>query len=83
MESVVIAITGASSGVGRATAQAFARDGATVGLIARGRQALAATAKEVESLGGKPVVLECDVADPQALEAAATTLEQHGEIGVW
>jgi NAD(P)-dependent dehydrogenase (short-subunit alcohol dehydrogenase family) len=79
----VVAITGASSGVGRATAQAFAREGATVGLIARGREALAATAKEVESLGGRPVVLECDVAEPQALDAAAAELERHGEIEVW
>jgi NAD(P)-dependent dehydrogenase (short-subunit alcohol dehydrogenase family) len=83
VEPVVVAVTGASSGVGRATAQAFAREGATVGLIARGPEALAATAREVESLGGQPVVLECDVADPQALEAAAITLEQHGEIEVW
>ncbi len=83
MEPVVVAITGASSGVGRATAQAFAREGSTIGLIARGREALAATAKEVESLGGQPVVLECDVADPQALEAAAAELEQRGQIEVW
>lgn len=79
----VVGITGASSGVGRAAAQAFAREGATVGLIARGPEALAATAKEVESLGGQPVVLEWDVADPQALEAAASELERHGEIEVW
>ena len=79
MGSVVVAVTGASSGVGRATAQAFAREGATVGLIARGQEALSATAAEVQSLGGQPVVLECDVADPQAVEAAASELEQCGE----
>jgi NAD(P)-dependent dehydrogenase (short-subunit alcohol dehydrogenase family) len=83
MEPLVVAITGASSGVGRATAQAFAREGATVGLIARGREALAATAAEVQSLGGQPVVLECDVADPQAVEAMADELEQRGGIDVW
>jgi NAD(P)-dependent dehydrogenase (short-subunit alcohol dehydrogenase family) len=83
MEPLVVAVTGASSGVGRATAQAFARDGATVGLIARGREALAATASEVESLGGQPVVLECDVADPRAVNEAAGELEEHGEIDVW
>ncbi len=83
MSSVVVAVTGASSGVGRATAQAFAREGATVGLIARGREALAATAAEVQSLGGRPVVLECDVADPQAVEAAAGELEERGGIDVW
>lgn len=83
MEPLVVAITGASSGVGRATAQEFARNGATVGLIARGQEALAATASEVQSLGGQPVVLECDVADPQAVETAAVTLERHGEVDVW
>ncbi|HEY1687655.1 MAG TPA: SDR family oxidoreductase [Solirubrobacteraceae bacterium] len=80
---VVVAVTGASSGVGRATAQAFAREGATVGLIARGQEALASTASEVESLGGQPVVLPCDVADPQAVQAAVAKLEEHGEIAVW
>ncbi|HEX5307557.1 MAG TPA: SDR family oxidoreductase [Solirubrobacteraceae bacterium] len=79
----VVAVTGASSGVGRATAQAFAREGAKVGLIARGSEALAATAKEVESLGGRPVVLECDVADPDALEETVGRLERDGEIEVW
>jgi NAD(P)-dependent dehydrogenase (short-subunit alcohol dehydrogenase family) len=83
MEPLVVAVTGASSGVGRATAQAFARNGATVGLIARGQEALAATASEVQSLGGAPVVLECDVADPRAVEVAAGELEERGGIDVW
>jgi NAD(P)-dependent dehydrogenase (short-subunit alcohol dehydrogenase family) len=83
MEALVVAVTGASSGVGRAAAQEFAREGATVGLIARGREALDATAAELRSLGGQPVVLECDVADAQALETAAGRLEEHGEIDVW
>jgi NAD(P)-dependent dehydrogenase (short-subunit alcohol dehydrogenase family) len=83
MGSIVVAVTGASSGVGRATAHAFAREGATVGLIARGQEALAATAAEVRSLGGQPIVLECDVADPQAVEAAASELEERGSIDVW
>ncbi len=83
MKPLVVAVTGASSGVGRATAQAFAREGATVGLIARGKEALAATAAEVQALGGAPVVLECDVADPQAVEVAAGQLEERGAIEVW
>jgi NAD(P)-dependent dehydrogenase (short-subunit alcohol dehydrogenase family) len=81
--SLVVAVTGASSGVGRATAHAFARDGATVGLIARSHEALDATAAEVKAMGGKPVVLVCDVADARAVEAAAAELEAHGMIDVW
>jgi NAD(P)-dependent dehydrogenase (short-subunit alcohol dehydrogenase family) len=83
MESAVVAITGASSGVGRASAHAFAREGATVGLIARGREALEATAEEVRDLGGTPVVLECDVADAEAVTRAAAALEERGAIDVW
>jgi NAD(P)-dependent dehydrogenase (short-subunit alcohol dehydrogenase family) len=83
MGSLVVAVTGASSGVGRATAHAFARQCATVGLIARSQEALAATAAEVEALGGRPVVLVCDVADAGAVEAAAGELDQHGAIDVW
>jgi NAD(P)-dependent dehydrogenase (short-subunit alcohol dehydrogenase family) len=80
---MIVAVTGASSGVGRATAHGFARQGAIVGLIARGPEALAATAREIEELGGTPVVLSCDVADPEAVEDAAATLEQRGPIDVW
>ncbi|MGH2880796.1 MAG: SDR family oxidoreductase [Solirubrobacteraceae bacterium] len=83
MGSVVVAVTGASSGVGRASAHAFGREGATVGLIARGRDALEETAGEVRCLGGDPVLLECDVADPAAVEAVAQELDQRGGIDVW
>jgi NADP-dependent 3-hydroxy acid dehydrogenase YdfG len=54
----VVVITGASAGVGRATAREFGRHGASVGLIARGKERLEAARKEIEEAGGKALVLE-------------------------
>ncbi len=80
----VVAITGASSGVGRATAREFARTGATIGLMARGEDGLEACAEEVRSLGGHPVVLSTDVAESEQVQSAAERLEhEHGPIDVW
>ena len=70
----VVVITGASAGVGRATAREFARQGASVGLLARGQQGLAGACREVEALGGRPLALPADVADPEAVERAAFTV---------
>jgi NADP-dependent 3-hydroxy acid dehydrogenase YdfG len=79
-----VVVTGASSGVGRATARAFAALGANVGLIARGEDGLAAAAKEVEEAGGRPLVLPLDVADADAVDAAAGRVEiELGPIDVW
>jgi NAD(P)-dependent dehydrogenase (short-subunit alcohol dehydrogenase family) len=80
----VVAVTGASAGVGRATARAFARDGADIGLIARGRDRLDATRREIEAAGRRAVVAEADVADPEQVEAAAQRIEEElGPIDVW
>ena len=54
-------VTGASAGVGRATAQAFAKRGELVGLLARGREGLEGASTEVESLGGKALAITTDV----------------------
>ena len=67
----VVVITGASAGVGRATARAFAREGASIGLLARGRDGLEAARREVEGLGGRALDLQVDVADADAVERAA------------
>ena len=76
----VIVITGASAGLGRAIAQAFARtEGAHIGLIARGKDGLEGTRRDVENLGGRAMVLSLDVADPDAVEAAAERVE--AELG--
>lgn len=80
----VVVITGASGGVGRATARRFAEDGAKVALLARGRNGLEATAREVEKLGGQALVLPVDVADYDQVAAAATAVEEaFGPIDVW
>ena len=77
-------MTGASAGVGRAVAHAFARRGATVGLVARGEAGLEAAADEVRRLGGKALVLPTDVADHDQVDAAAQAVERRvGPIDVW
>jgi NAD(P)-dependent dehydrogenase (short-subunit alcohol dehydrogenase family) len=82
--SDVVVITGASGGVGPATARRFAKDGAKVALVARGRAGLEAAAREVEKHGGRALVLPTDVADADQVEAAArTTEEELGPIDVW
>jgi short-subunit dehydrogenase len=81
----VIVITGAAAGVGRATAQMFAEtERAHIGLIARGMDALEGARRDVESLGGKAIIIQCDVADAEGMEAAAERVEQElGPIDVW
>jgi NAD(P)-dependent dehydrogenase (short-subunit alcohol dehydrogenase family) len=80
----VVVITGASGGVGRATAKRFARAGARIALLARGDQQLAAAAREVRELGGDPLPICVDVANPDAVFAAADQVERElGPIDVW
>jgi len=80
----VVAITGATGGVGRATAHAFAKQGARIALIARDDIQLEATKKEVEALGGTAFCISVDVADAEKVEAAAEAIEQTlGPLDVW
>ncbi len=81
---MIVVITGASAGVGRATARAFAADGWDVGLIARGEAGLEAAAEEVRVAGRRALVLPLDVADADAVDAAAERVEQElGPIDAW
>ncbi len=80
----VVVVTGASAGVGRAVVREFASEGASIGLIARGRGRLESAKQEVEARGGKALVIPADVADANAVDQAAEQVEQElGPIDVW
>ena len=80
----VVVITGASAGVGRATARAFAAKGAHIGLIARGQAGLDAAQRDVERADGRALTIQADVADADAVEGAAERIEAElGPIDVW
>lgn len=84
MERRVVVITGASAGVGRAVARAFAAQGARIGLIARGADGLEGARRDVEQLGGEAISISLDVADAPAVERAAAQVEQaFGPIDIW
>lgn len=80
----IAVVTGASAGIGRATAVAFARKGWRVALIARGRPGLEAARADVEAAGGDGLVIECDVAQADAVRRAADQVVQRwGPPDVW
>jgi len=80
----VVVVTGASAGVGRAAAKAFAGRGDRVGLIARGADSLQGAARDVAEAGGEPLVVPADVANAGEVDDAASTIEAElGEIDIW
>ncbi len=82
--SNVVVITGASGGVGRATAREFARKGYKVALLARGKEGLEGAKKDVEALGGKALTIQLDLAEAEQVEAAAARIEEElGPISIW
>jgi NAD(P)-dependent dehydrogenase (short-subunit alcohol dehydrogenase family) len=69
-----VVVTGASQGIGRTVALAFAADGARVALAARSAERLAAVAEEVRAAGGDPLAVATDVGDPAAVERLAASV---------
>lgn len=79
-----VVITGATAGLGRATALEFARHGADVALLARDVDALQQTAQEVRAAGVRVLSIKVDVSDAQAVDDAAASVESRlGPIDVW
>ncbi|WP_077003241.1 SDR family oxidoreductase [Variovorax sp. KK3] len=82
--SSVVVLTGASSGIGRATALAFAGEGADLVLAARDRESLDVVAAECSEAGARVLVQPTDVTDPEAVkQLAAAALDRFGQIDVW
>ncbi|QKS21756.1 SDR family NAD(P)-dependent oxidoreductase [Curtobacterium sp. Csp1] len=80
----IVVVTGASSGIGRAAAHEFARQGATLVLAARGRQSLEDAAQECRDLGAEAVAIPTDVAEEhQVADLVATTTARYGRIDVF
>src|ERR1700758_4098346 len=84
METQTVVVTGASAGIGRATARLFGQRGARVALIARGQAGLDGAARDVEEAGGTALAISADVADYEQVVAAARKVEEQlGPIDVW
>lgn len=80
----IVVVTGGTAGIGRATVREFARRGADVAILARDRDRLEATRREVEALGRRALALSVDVADGAAVEAAAERIERElGPVDIW
>jgi short-subunit dehydrogenase len=80
----IAVVTGATAGVGRAVVRRFAKEGAYIGLLARGKEALENAKKEVEDAGGKAIAIPTDVAKWEQVEEAAKKVEEEfGSIDIW
>ncbi len=84
MSKPIVVITGASAGVGRATAIEFASKGWRVALLARSPEGLSGASRDVERAGGEALIVPTDVADHDQVETAAEQVEREwGPIDVW
>ena len=83
-KSPIAVVTGGTAGIGRAAVREFARNGYDVAILARGRDGLDATKRDVEELGQRALTIPTDVADWKAVEDAADRIERElGPIDVW
>jgi len=81
LDGTVALVTGASSGIGEATARALAEHGAAVALVARRRDRLEALADEITQAGGRALVIEADVTDQaQAADAVERAVRELGRL---
>src|SRR6185437_14456160 len=84
LKGKVVMVTGASAGLGRAIVREFPSKGCSLGLISRNAEALENAKREVESFGGRALVLPLDVADADAIEFAASRVEAElGPLDIW
>ncbi len=84
VEGAVVVITGASSGIGRCTALALARQGARLVLAARNKKALEQAARECRRAGADAAAVECDVSEEEDVqELAERAVEEFGRIDAW
>ena len=83
LKNAVVVITGASSGIGEATALAFARQGSRLVIAARDPDALNAVAEDCRRLGGQAMAVETDVTDPAAVKRLAEQAMTWDKIDVW
>ena len=83
LSSKVALITGGGTGIGRACAGLFAREGASVAIAGRRKEPLEAAVREIEIAGGKALAVQCDVTDRASVEAALGAVVKHfGRLNV-